>query len=290
MPLTLSDVVPGTVDFGPIAEKPDQMSGCYIGQGVVMTRLWSGHSMFVTGGDMIFTPHLIRIGVNEPHNSRILCSLVGPGSVVVDIGANVGYFTILSAWRAWPDGRVWAFEPNPNSYRLLADNITANGFPAIVERRQLALSDSSGAAALHVFPGYEATATIRDVPDAFIDLTRRETGREPHRIDVATVRLDDEMAGVPEVHVMKIDAEGHEPAVLRGAMGLIRRSPRLAIVMEFVPAILDGQDARAMLSAMRGEGFAAYRILADATLDPQPDDERLMAIPFSDLLLVRPHG
>lgn len=290
MPLTLSDVIPGAVDFGPIAEKPDQMSGCYIGQGVVMTRLWSGHGMFVTGGDMIVTPHLIRIGVNEPHNSRVLCSLIGPGSVVVDVGANVGYFTILAAWRAWPDGKVWAFEPNPSSYRLLADNITANGFPAIVERRQLALSDRSGAAALQVFPGYEATATIRDVPDAFMELTRRETGRESHQLEVATIRLDEAMADVPEVHVMKIDAEGHEPAVLRGAMALVRRSPRLAIVMEFVPAILDATDARAMLSAMREEGFAIYRILPDATLEPQSDDEALMAVPFSDLLLVRPHS
>ncbi len=288
MPLTLTDIVPHAADFGPIPEKSDQMAGCYIGDGVVMTRLWSGHSMFVSGSDMIVTPHLIRIGVNEPHNSRILCSLITPGSIVVDVGANVGYFTILAAWRAWPDGAVWAFEPNPRMYRLLADNITTNGYPPIVERRQCALSDTPGRAMLHLFPGYEATATIRDVPEAFLALTRRETGREAGSVEVATVRLDDAMADVGEIHVMKIDAEGHEPSVLRGAMEIIRRSPQLAIVMEFVPAILDADEARAMLADMRGEGFAVYRIAHDATLEVQADDAALMAMTFSDLLLVRP--
>jgi GTP-binding protein len=60
-----------------------------------MTRIWSGHMMMVHTDDMIVAPHLVNIGINEPHNTRILVSLIKPGDVFVDVGANVGYFSVL---------------------------------------------------------------------------------------------------------------------------------------------------------------------------------------------------
>ena len=75
--LTLAEVVPGAVDHGPIPEKADRMSGVYLGEQVVMTRIWTGHLFMVSTRDMIVMPHLINIGINEPHNTR---TFISPGA------------------------------------------------------------------------------------------------------------------------------------------------------------------------------------------------------------------
>lgn len=285
--LALRDIVTGAQDFGPIPEKADRMSAVYMGQDRVMTRLWSGHRFLASTRDMIVTPHLIDLGVNEPHVTRTLMSLIGPGDVVVDVGANVGYYSVLAGWRAHPDGQVWSFEPNPRAFALLSDNMTMTGHAAMARRWPVALSDRAGTAALRIFPGYEATSTIRAVPEAFVSHTERETGRVSHVIDVELLRLDDAMRDVPAINVMKIDAEGHEPAIIAGAQEILRRSRTVKIVMEFVPPIMDAGDTRGMLRTIRDTGFSIYRIEHDSSFTAQPDDDALMAIPFSDLLLVR---
>ncbi|WP_448657613.1 FkbM family methyltransferase [Sphingomonas sp. CJ99] len=288
--LALTDIVPDAMEHGPINAKADRLSGVYLGNQVVLTRLWTGHPFMVSTNDMIVAPHLINLGINEPHNSRTLVSLVRQGDVVVDIGANVGYFSILAGWRAYPDGQLWAFEPNPAVFRILSDNITSNAMQWMARRHRVALSDRTGTAALRIFPGYEATSTIRDVPDDFLAHTEAETGRPSHTIDVPMARLDDVMRDVPEIHVLKIDAEGHEPAVIRGAEQLLRRSPSVKIIMEFVPHIMGTNEARSLLQLLRTIGFRIYRIEADEGYTAQDSDDALIGAPFSDLLLVRPAG
>jgi FkbM family methyltransferase len=285
--LRIGDVIDGIGEYPEILAKTQQFSGVYMGGGVVMTQLWSQHPFMTSAGDMIVTPHLIDVGINEPHVTRTLMSLTKPGDVVVDIGANAGYYSVLCAWRAYPGGQVWAYEPIPKLYRLMSDNLHNNGYAHMAQRRQMALSDHQGTASLRVFEGYEATSTLRDVSDAFIANTAAETGRPSHLIDVAVARLDDQMADIAEVHLMKIDAEGHEPAIIRGATDILSRSKNLKIVMEFVPPIMGERESIDHLGLLRKLGFAVYRIETDASLVRHDDDAALAAIPFSDLLLVK---
>lgn len=283
----LADIVAGTQDFGPIPEKADRLAAVYMGNDSIMTRLWSGHKFLASTSDIIVTPHLIDGGVIEPHLTRTLVSLIRPGEVVVDIGANVGYYSVLAAWRAYPDGEIWSFEPNPHAYALLSDNMTMTGHAMMARRRAVALSDHSGTATLRIFPGYEATSTIRAVPEAFVSHTAKETGRTSHTVDVELVPLDHAMRDIAAVDVIKIDAEGHEPAIIAGAQEILGRSRDVKIVMEFVPPIMEAGEARSMLSTLRNAGFDIYRIEHDFSFILQSDDDALMAIPFSDLLLVR---
>lgn len=283
----LADIAPDAQDYGPIPEKTDRMSGVYMGNGVVLTTIWTGHIFMVSTSDMIVMPHLIRIGINEPHNTRTIVSLVKAGDVFVDIGANVGYFSLLAAWRSYPGGQIWSFEPNPKVYPLLSDNLHNNGFGNLARRHCLAISDQSGVASLRIFPGYEATSTLRELSPQFVEHTERETGRLSHTIAIEVVKLDDVMRDVPEIHVMKIDAEGHEPSVIRGAEQILRRSPNVKIVMEFVPPIMKEAEAADTLRLIRGMGFSIFSIEIDGTFTPRPSDVELLQIPFADLLLVR---
>ncbi|APZ99253.1 hypothetical protein BWQ93_12720 [Sphingopyxis sp. QXT-31] len=275
-------------DFGPVPPRPDRMAGVYMGGDVVMTRLWSDHSFLASTRDMIVTPNLINIGMVEPHNSRLVASLVAPGDVVVDVGANTGYYSVLGAWRAFPGGQIWSFEPNPAAYALMSDNLHNNGFGGIARRHPIALSDRRGEAMLRVFPGYEATSTIRDVSDAFVTHTERETGRASHEVPVPTDTLDAVMHDCPAIDFIKIDAEGHEPEIIAGAREILARSPRLKMLMEFVPPILDPGKARTMLGALRSMGLLIYRYDPDAQATRYDDDDALMGFDFSDLLIVRP--
>lgn len=288
--LRLEDIDPSFRDFGEIPQKSPAMSGVYFGNSVLMTKLWSGHMMMVHTDDMIVAPHLVNIGINEPHNTRILVSLIKPGDVFVDVGANVGYFSVLGAWRAYPGGQVWSFEPNPKVFSILSDNLTVNGYADMARRWPAAASDQAGEQSLRIFPGYVATSTMRDVPEAYLRFTERETGRKSHVIDIDVVRLDDAMRDVGQIHVMKIDAEGHELHVLSGAQEIIARSPGLKIVMEFNPSMLGPDGARSLVELVRTLGFDIYAIEHDASLTRLTDDEAMVEAAFLDLLLVRPRA
>lgn len=285
--LTLSQILPGYTDCGPIAEKPDRMNGVYLGNNTVLTRLWSGHMMIVYTGDMIVMPHLINIGINEPHVTRTMVSLIRPGDVVVDAGANVGYFSVLAGWRAYPGGQVWSFEPNPHVFRIMRSNMHNSGYADIAHTRKLALSDHRGTAPLRIFEGYEATATIREVSEEFLRHTAIETGYDSYAVDVGVDTLDAQMAEVAKIDVMKIDVEGHEPAMIRGAVEILARSPNVKIVMEFVPPVMGAETSRALVALLRRHGFTVYVIEPDGTFTLYDDDERLLALAFADLLLFK---
>lgn len=283
----LSDIFPGIVELPPPSEKPNSLIGQYLGDGVCLTKLWTRHLFKVSTNDSIVTPHILNLGFIEPQNTTLLTSMTRPGDVFVDIGANVGYFSVLGAWRSWPGGEVWSFEPLPRLYSLLYDNLAINGYAGIARQNRAALSDRSGITELRIFEGYEATSTIREVAPAFLQETERQTGRLSRTIEVNTLRLDDVMRDVPEVHVMKIDAEGHEPAIIRGGVEVLKRSRNVKIVMEFVPTIMGVQESLNHLRLLRGLGFSIFRIEPDASLVPHPVDDTLVNITFSDLFLTR---
>lgn len=138
------------------------------------------------------------------------------GDICVDVGANYGLYTLLFAREA---ARVYAFEPNPAIRRVCQRAIALNDYQNVVLDGR-AISDECGQARFYVNrePGLSALRPIRNTTQI---------------IDVEKVRLDD--IGLEHVDWLKIDVEGHEMAVLRGARRLIARSPRIRLIVEFIP-------------------------------------------------------
>jgi FkbM family methyltransferase len=149
---------------------------------------------------------LVR-GVIEPSVQEALRRHVKPGAVVFDVGANLGFFSILSARLAGPGGRVEAFEPVPASADAIRANAALNGL-ANVRVNEAAVSDHGGAMKLWLAPERsQAHLVDRGV--------RRDTDQA---ITVRLVALDDEIeeGRLPVPSVLKIDVEGSEIAVLAG--------------------------------------------------------------------------
>jgi FkbM family methyltransferase len=141
----------------------------------------------------------ILLGSYEPEQTRLFAETIRPGDTVLDVGAHVGYYTVLSAVLAGPTGTVWSFEPNPRNAAFLRRHVEINGLrQARVE--QAAVSDAEGTARFDFGTG-SGTGHLADAG----------------AIEVRTLRLDDFCAAHAIVpRVVKIDVEGAEAAVLEG--------------------------------------------------------------------------
>lgn len=151
-------------------------------------------------------------GIYEPETEQFFREVITPGMICWDIGAQTGFFTCLFAKLSGPEGRVYAYEPMPPSYEMILKNISENGFGPRVSVRNVACSDAHG------FVPMTKTSQM-----FIVDHDSKDTQT------VECVRLDQEENLLPEL--IKIDVEGHEPAVLRGLANVLERCSPL-IVME----------------------------------------------------------
>jgi FkbM family methyltransferase len=152
---------------------------------------------------------MIWIGWEEQEELRALRQLLHPGETFVDCGANIGLWSLSAAPLVWPDGRVVAFEPNPVVAKRLADAAVQS---SVIEVHAMALSDE---------PGVLPLAAGREHNLA------RVSGEGEH--SVAATTLDAVLDRPPDG--IKIDVEGYELNVLRGAVDALRHRPW--IIVEF---------------------------------------------------------
>lgn len=173
----------------------------------------------------------LREGTFEPFERKLFVEALAPGMVVLDIGANVGFYTLLAARAVGDTGAVYAFEPHPRTCASLRANVERNGFEN-VEVIEAAVSERPTTLQLYM----SETATHSG-------LHRTMADRDPTAVDVPAMAIDD--LELPRVDLIKMDIEGEEPAALRGLSRTLDRSPRVAILMEFSPYALSaaGNDA-----------------------------------------------
>jgi len=206
-----------------------------------------------------------------------------PGMVVVDVGANIGVFTLYAARLLAGQGRIYSFEPTPRTFRILRDNVQVNGFLelGLIQLHQSAVSDRAGQAEFVVFPENGGHNTLFD-----------DGGTAARRIEVSTVRLDDVLGGEPRVDIVKIDAEGAEPLILRGMQGILARSPGIRILLEFAPVHLRraGVDPLAFLDEIASCGFEFRRVHDETGQLMDTARDQLAAVFSANLELSRPAG
>lgn len=183
-----------------------------------------GHKMWLYPGSI--ESQAMAFGVFERDTVDVFRKLVKPGMTVLDVGAFIGYYTLLAASLVRNRGRVYAFEPNPNAFAILQRNVKENGYQEVVRLIPKALSDRSGRAFL--FTVGEAAGESSLYPG-------NKSANEG--VEVETIVLDEYLAheGWPEVHVAKIDVEGAEVDVLKGMRETIARNPWIKLIVEFNP-------------------------------------------------------
>jgi FkbM family methyltransferase len=210
--------------------------------------------------DMVMTPQLVVYRQWEAQLSALLPKLCPPGSVFVDVGANFGYFTCLLAARLGrtPGSRVIAVEPNPDLLRLLHANVGINWSGAPVRIEPVAVGETAGDMVLSIADDRAANGTLAPIVAA---------GREVRTHPVTVTRLDDLLRDEPRIDLIKIDVEGFEPAVLRGAVETLAR-PGLRLVIEWsVPQLREaGFEPMATPDLLHAAGYRLFE--AEAGPDP----------------------
>ncbi len=154
-------------------------------------------------------------GEFEPAVTRVISSVVQPGDVCLDIGANFGWYTTLLNSLAGLRGTVHAFEPVPGIFATLKRNIELAGSPTNVRLNNVALGDQAGTAVMHIFAG---------LPNGHTSLSAQ--GREDFTtVESPMLVLDSYLAeqNVGPVNFIKMDVEGAELLCLRGAHSLFRQ-------------------------------------------------------------------
>jgi FkbM family methyltransferase len=199
----------------------------YLGGNWALTQLSTGQPFFVNTNDRGIAPWIILGGTWENFVDDIMSAFVEPGMAIVDVGANLGYYTVKFGMLTGPTGHVYAFEPNPELTEFVIRNIDINGFNGRCILFPAAAGSDAGTAELS-FP-------YANMGGGFI---RAEgEGKYERSVQVKVVTVDESLSDVSKIDLFKIDAEGYEPRVLVGAAKLLARSPDCALLLEiYLPA------------------------------------------------------
>ena len=173
----------------------------------------------------------------EPSTTKIFEKVVKKGDTVVDLGANIGYFTLLAAKLVGKEGKVYSFEPEPRNYNYLLKNIEINGYSNVVAV-QKAVSDKTGKTKLYICPYDSGHHTINQY-DGIKAYNPDFIGDKKEFVEVEMVTLDDFFeAKNLSIDVMKMDVEGAEMLALLGMDRVIKESGKLKMFVEFFPLLI----------------------------------------------------
>ncbi len=223
-------------------------------------------------------------GTWELHVEQTMLRFVRPGDTVIDLGANVGYYTIILGAAVAQKGIVYAFEAHPDLVRLLKATIYVNGFGHLIELHGCAVSDRSGTLTLALSPDHYGSGNV--VPTGF---TPAYDEGYPTRLEVPAVTLDATLGErVRAVDLMHLDIEGSEPLALRGAQALIERSPGIKIITEWsVNMMAVRVDLAAYIAWLSGLGLRFWLIDRETAQLIPVERTDLADLPHCDLLLSR---
>ena len=193
-------------------------------------------------------------GEYEPLETRLFTSHIQNGHVVLDIGANIGYYTLLAARLVGPQGAVYAFEPDPDNFALLQKNIYQNGYQNVVLENQ-AVANENGK--IELFKGGENWGGHRIY----------DPGDSQEHITVDAIVLDDFFKNKPtDIQLIKMDIEGAEVRAIQGMRSLLEKCENIKLFTEFSAAALSqsGSSPEEYLDLLEQLGFDLHYLDEEA--------------------------
>jgi FkbM family methyltransferase len=201
----------------------------------------------------------------EPDVANLLVKVLGEGDVAVDVGANVGFFSVLASILVGPSGRVVAFEPGGENLRRLRANLALNDCNNVIVIEK-AVTNQVGEAEFFLNSGDSGGNALWDIGQwpGYLE----ENGA-PLRVAVPATTLDAEweQLRLPIPKVIKIDAEGADQRVLEGASGLLAREPRF-VITELHPFGLAkmGCSQTSLRGVVESQGYSTFGLANAGTL------------------------
>lgn len=248
----------------------------FLGENVALTRLIDGHFLFVDPQDRTISMHLVAHGFWEKWIHSVVCKLVRRGDRIIEVGANLGYYTVALSRRVGPGGQVIAIEANPRLTGLLERSVEFNGYRDRVTVLQVAATHETGP--LHF------TTSRANSGGGHLGLGWTSQDDEID-VEIQGVRLDDLDVDGP-VRLIRIDAEGSEALILRGAERLLGQHDIIVCMEWDVVQMTSRTDVPEFIEWLVERGLKFWRIREDETLTPVPP-QALATLEACDLIVSR---
>lgn len=191
-------------------------------------------------GDRVVSKAIREHGHWEYYETLLLMKHLKYGDVFLDVGANIGYYSLIAAHRVGGEGRVIAVEPEAHNFQLLQKNRHLNGFESVIKTFQCALSNSNTSSTLYL-------------SDHNYGDHRAFPGLDHQRQETVKSMVGDQLVGTQQVDFIKVDTQGAEFHVLSGLRDTIARNrAHLKLIVEFSPYGLrhSGVDGHQLLSLL----------------------------------------
>ncbi len=193
----------------------------------------NGHSMYLSQSEPIITPWIVKTRLWEPALTKYINENLRRNQTFVDVGANVGYFALMASRLVGPDGKVYAFEPGKEAYRLLVKNIELNKCTNVIPI-QKAISSQTGKVKLFGYGndgdiGRQGLTKVEDRDEAW--LARNPAKRESSWSFVDATRLADALPEGTVPDFIKVDVEGGEKDALEGMRDILLQG-KSALILE----------------------------------------------------------
>jgi len=252
----------------------------YLDTQTALTQLHDGQLIYVDPQDQQLTPSLIAQGAWEVWIEDIIRCIVRPGDKVIEVGANVGYYTLIIGSLIGPTGHLHTFEANPRVAKLLRRTIGSSGASDWITLHENIVADRAGTMT------FSSSTQAGGAGGIFEN--GREFGEDTLLNEVKAVRLDD-LFPDQTFDLMRIDAEGSELLILNGALALLDRSKSIKLCVEWSVYMMTRRgDVAALIDRLGSMGFKFWRIDNPHGLEPSPvPTEEVINLPNCDVVIAR---
>ncbi|APB69347.2 FkbM family methyltransferase [Paenibacillus polymyxa] len=200
---------------------------------MLISPIWGG-KLIVPSNDLSLAPDLIIDGVLESPLTRFFAKNVKKGDYVVDVGANIGYFSVLLGHLVGSEGKVYSFEANKYMYEYLLDNISINYLHDRCELFNLAVYSEDTHIPFYVSKKYMGNSSIHPHSSEY----RKHYKEDIEKIEIATIVLDKFFQSQKKIDYLKIDIEGGEYNAFLGMDSLIKDNILTTVIFELNKGML----------------------------------------------------
>lgn len=219
--------------------------------------VFDGRSMTVPENEYLQNVVLTHDRLQE----KLVKDVIKKGDIVLDLGANIGYWTCLFAELVGNSGKVFSFEPEPNNFKLLKKNVEMNGYKNVT-LEQKAVANKTDKTLLYL------------TDNGTMDHRIYQPNQERESIEVEVVKLDDYFKNLDvSIDFIKSNIQGADFAAIEGMPQLFKKSKNLKMIVEFAPHMAKGfgSDPEEFIEYLSNMGFKFYEVWwYDKKLKPIP--------------------
>lgn len=209
----------------------------------------------------------------EKEATKVMMEFIKPGDIILEAGANIGYYALMEAKILNGNGKIFAIEPEPHNFELLNKNIRLNNFENIVETSQLAFSDTTGNLPFYVSKHSNLHSFIKPKKEFSI-------------LSIATKTIDDFISDKKEkINFIRMDVEGYECKIIKSMGSFLKQNGPLKLFIELHPHLVLPEEMLVLLKELQINGFEVHKVISrDSFIRSQLGETTVQNMTINELM------